>query len=63
MNNLYGATVALLILGGLVYFWQKASIHGLSWYSIILSYIFWPVAVVRGLYWGIKDVYAYFKYK
>uniref|UniRef100_UPI0040478751 hypothetical protein n=1 Tax=Polynucleobacter sp. TaxID=2029855 RepID=UPI0040478751 len=63
MNNLSAAITALLILGGLLYFYQKAITHGLSWGSIIISYIFWPVAVIRGLYWTFKDFYFFYKPK
>jgi hypothetical protein len=63
MNNFWGAITALLICGGLLYFWQKASTHRLSWGLIIISYIFWPVAVLRGLYWAFKDCYSFYKSK
>ncbi len=63
MNSLFGFVLMGLILSGLYYFWLKARIHGLSISIIVLAFIFWPVAVLTGLYWGGKDFYYYQKSK
>jgi hypothetical protein len=63
MNSIIKWILIALMFGGAAYFWQKAITLGLSWFEIIVSYIVWPVAVVRGLYFLSRDLYIYFKAK
>ena len=50
-----------LVLAGLLYFWQKASVHGVSFIAMIFAFLFWPVGATVGLYWAVKDLYFHYK--
>jgi hypothetical protein len=63
MNSVVGWLLMGLAFGGAVYFWQKAITLGLSWTEIIVCYLVWPIAVVRGLYFLVVDAIQYIKSK
>jgi len=59
--SILGIILVSLVLGGLLYFWQKASVHGVSSITMILAFIFFPVGVIIGLYWAFSDLYFHYK--
>jgi ethanolamine transporter EutH len=61
MSTLLSILLVSIVIGGGYYFWLKALVHGFNMFGIILSYIFWPVAVTTGLYWALRDMYWYLK--
>ena len=63
MGSVLNWILLVLIFGGAIYFWQKAITLGLSWTEIILCYVLWPIAVVRGLYFFARDMYLCVKSK
>jgi hypothetical protein len=61
MNNLLIGTTVLIFIGGAIYFWQRARIFGFGVPTLIIAYLFFPVASIVGLYWFIKDIYIFYK--
>ncbi len=59
MEDLRNASFAMTIVTGAVYFWYKARFFNVGWIKIILGYMFFPVAVVMGLYWAIRDCWMF----
>lgn len=62
MNNFVGIVLLLLIIGGLYYFWYKCQMFAVSKVSLIMGFLFWPVGVITGIYWVIKDIYVFRKF-
>ncbi len=58
--NTYGILLIGLAIGGLLYFWQKARLHGLNLPLIIIAFLFWPIGATIGLYWATKDLYFHY---
>lgn len=63
MHPLLSLTLLGICFAGLYYFWTKARVHGLNLVMILLCFIFWPIGVCTGLYWGVKDYLLYQKTK
>jgi hypothetical protein len=61
MKNGITGILVLIFIGGAIYFWQRAMSIGLSLSLIIISYLFFPIASLLGLYWLIKDIYFFYK--
>lgn len=59
MGDIKTGVIALTLLTGAVYFWYKARFFNVSWIQIILGYVFFPIAVVVGLYWVAKDLWTF----
>ena len=59
--NIFGIILVSLVLAGLLYFWQKASVHGVSFIAMIFAFLFWPVGATVGLYWAVKDLYFHYR--
>jgi hypothetical protein len=60
MNTLFVGLVAMLLLGCVLYFWYRATLLRVGLITIILGFIFFPVAFFVGLYWLIKDLWFWF---
>ena len=59
--GIFGIILVSMVLGGLLYFWQKSSVHGVSSIAMIFAFIFWPAGATVGLYWAAKDMYFHYK--
>jgi hypothetical protein len=62
MNNFAGIVLLLIIIGGLYYFWYKCQMFAVSKVTLIMGFLFWPVGVIAGIYWVIKDIYVFRKF-
>lgn len=62
MNNLLGILLLLLIVCGLYYFWYKCQMFAVSKVALIMGLLFWPIGVVTGIYWAIKDFFVFRKF-
>lgn len=61
MNNLVGMMILLMIVCGLYYFWYKCQVFAVSKVTLVMGFLFWPVGVITGVYWAIKDIYVFRK--
>jgi nucleoside permease NupC len=60
MDDLVTGLSAMLFLTCIVYFTYKARFFGVSIFTIILGYLFFPIAFFTGLYWIVKDIFLWY---
>lgn len=59
MNDLTSAIFLLMMVGGIFYFWYKCQMFAVSKTALFLGLLMWPVGVMIGIYWAIKDVFVF----
>ena len=60
MDSLIGIALLGIGIASLYNFWITARVHGVNLFLIILAFLFWPIGVLIGFYWGVRD---YIRYK
>jgi hypothetical protein len=60
MNTFIIGLMAMILLGCVLYFWYRATILRTGLGTIILGFVFFPVAFFVGLFWLIKDLWFWF---
>jgi hypothetical protein len=63
MNIFFSTVLLALVLGGLLYYWQKARLLGVHWLYMVLAFLCWPIGALIGAYWAISDFYFYYRGK
>jgi hypothetical protein len=53
------ATIAMVFLIGLFYFWYKCKMFAVSLTLLLLGTFITPVGAEIGIYWAIKDFYIF----
>ena len=61
MNDLTIAIICISIVGGLYYFWHKCQMFAVSKFALLIGILIWPIGVIIGIYWGIKDFFLFRK--
>lgn len=55
MKELIVVILSGLMIGGLYYFWHRCQIFAVSKLTILMGILIWPIGMIVGIYWAIKD--------
>ena len=61
MNDLTIAIICISIVSGLYYFWHKCQMFAVSKFALLIGILIWPIGVIIGIYWAIKDFFLFRK--
>ena len=59
MDDIIRGVVAILILGGLYYFWHKCQLVSVSRTLLFLGILIWPFGAAIGVFWALKDIFDF----